>query len=85
MSGFYNVWPKVLHPDEVLPQMTSGGYQKPFYFGGSQVPESIGINNSLNQKGRGLTKPKLNKNYQETGVDRIDRILIPHILPSLLK
>jgi hypothetical protein len=48
MSGFYNYWPKVNHPDEVFPQMESGGYQPPFFFGGSQVPTALGI------KGNGL-------------------------------
>jgi hypothetical protein len=48
MSGFYNYWPKVNHPDEVFPQMTSGEFQAPFFFGGSQVPTALGI------KGNGL-------------------------------
>jgi|688.fasta_scaffold309061_2 hypothetical protein len=40
MSGFYNNWIKVTHPNmkNDIVQMESGGYQKPFYFGGSQVP-----------------------------------------------
>lgn len=43
MSGFYNNWYKVNHPESVndIPQMESGGYQKPFYFGGSQVPNTL--------------------------------------------
>jgi len=85
MSGLYNVWPKVLNPDKQLPQMTSGGNQPPFYFGGSNVPITLGLDNSVKSKGRGLTKPKLNKKSQETGVDRIDKILIPSLLPSINK
>lgn len=38
MSGFYNNWLKVQHPEKNYIQTTSEGYQKPFYFGGSQVP-----------------------------------------------
>jgi hypothetical protein len=43
MSGFYNYWPKVNHQDEVFAQMTSGGFQPPFFFGGSQVPTALGL------------------------------------------
>lgn len=85
MSGFYNVHMKVLHPNKVLPQMTSGGFQPPFYFGGSNVPTVLGLDNSVKPKGRGLTKPKLNKKVQETSVDRLDKILLPRHLPSRIK
>ena len=43
MSGFYNYWPKVTHQNEIFKQMESGGYQAPFFFGGSQVPTALGI------------------------------------------
>lgn len=43
MSGFYNYWPKVNHPNEVFSQMESGGFQPHFFFGGSQVPTALGI------------------------------------------
>lgn len=85
MSGFYNVWPKVLHPNAELPQMESNGFQPPFFFGGSQVPTSLGLDNSVKGKGRGLTQPKLSKERQETQVDRLDKIYIPHTLPCLKK
>ena len=42
-SGIYNYHPKVAHPGAVLPQMTSDGFQPPFFFGGSQTPVSLGI------------------------------------------
>jgi hypothetical protein len=45
-SGTYNYWPKVNHPDKMFIQMESGGSQKPFFFGGSQVPLALGINGS---------------------------------------
>jgi hypothetical protein len=48
MSGFYNYWPKVNHPNEVFPQMESNEFQPPFFFGGSQVPTALGI------KGNGI-------------------------------
>lgn len=43
MSGFYNNWFKVTHPNanNDIIQMKSNGIQKPFYFGGSQVPEVL--------------------------------------------
>ena len=42
-SGIYNYWPKVTHPNAILPQTTSDGFQTPFYFGGSQVPINLNI------------------------------------------
>lgn len=45
-SGTYNYWPKVNHPDKMFIQMESGGSQKPFFFGGSQIPLAKGINGS---------------------------------------
>ena len=43
MSGVYNYWLKVNYPDlpNDIVQMESGGFQKPFYFGGSQVPVNL--------------------------------------------
>lgn len=44
MSGFYNNWIKVNNPNlnnNIVP-MESNGFQKPFYFGGSQVPYTLG-------------------------------------------
>lgn len=56
MSGFYNNWVKVQNPtmSNNIPQMESNGYQTPFYFGASQVPINLGLNNSI--KGGGLNK-----------------------------
>ena len=43
-AGIYNYHPKVNHPLSTFPvQMKSGEYQVPFYFGGSQVPISLGL------------------------------------------
>ena len=42
-AGIYNYHPKVEHPNKVFPQMTSDGFQKPFFFGGSQVPVNLGL------------------------------------------
>jgi hypothetical protein len=42
-SGGYN--PKVFnsHMSNNIPQMRSQSFQKPFYFGGSQVPVNLGL------------------------------------------
>jgi hypothetical protein len=42
-SGGYN--PKVFHPEmsNNIPQMRSSCFQKPFFFGGSQVPVNLGL------------------------------------------
>jgi hypothetical protein len=37
-AGIYNYNPKVNNPKKTFVQMESGGFQAPFYFGGSQVP-----------------------------------------------
>ena len=42
-AGIYNYRPKVEHPNKMFIQMTSDGFQKPFFFGGSQVPVNLGI------------------------------------------
>lgn len=42
-AGIYNFHPKVEHPNSVFPQMESGEYQPPFYFGGSQVPVNLHV------------------------------------------
>lgn len=44
-AGTYNYWPKVVNPNKAFPQMTSDAFQPQFYFGGSQVPENLGIIN----------------------------------------
>ena len=44
MSFNYGYNPKVLHPNTLnsrIPQMESGGFQTPFFFGGSQVPTDL--------------------------------------------
>ena len=51
-SGGYN--PKVSNPNLVLPQMKSEVFQKPFYFGGSQVPVNLLLSKS-SYSGAGFT------------------------------
>lgn len=60
MSGFYNYWPKVNHPDEVFPQMDSASHQPPFFFGGSQVPTALGI------KGNGMSSHHMISTLRDT-------------------
>lgn len=67
MSFNYGYNPKVLHPDlenSRIPQMTSGAYQTPFFFGGSQVPTDLFLSKNryngsyssddIKAKGRGI-------------------------------
>jgi len=42
-AGTYGYFPKVMHEKQTFHQLTSAGYQPPFFFGGSQVPVSLGI------------------------------------------
>ena len=44
MSGGYA--PLVLHPNEYKLQTESGGFQRPFFFGASQVPVNLGLKHS---------------------------------------
>lgn len=57
MSGIYQNWIKVQNPNlnnNIIP-MESGGYQKPFYFGGSQIPSNLNIDDTnLNISGNGI-------------------------------
>lgn len=55
-SGFN---PKVLNPNlntNSIPQTLSGGFQKPFFFGGSQVPYDLNLKLNLPNKmtGKGM-------------------------------
>lgn len=45
MSYNYAYQPKVENPNlpTTIPQMASGGFQVPFFFGGSQVPVNLGL------------------------------------------
>lgn len=49
-SGTYNYRPKVEHPNKEFIQMTSDGFQPPFFFGGSQVPLAMGIDTHTNDQ-----------------------------------
>lgn len=63
MSGGYS--PKVANPtmSNDIPQMRSAVYQKPFYFGGSQVPVNLGLSKQ-SYSGSGFVgdKPNPKKN-----------------------
>ena len=50
-SGTYAYWPKVNNPNSQFVQMTSGEYQPPFFFGGSQIP--LAMNGSFGSAGGG--------------------------------
>lgn len=85
MSGFYNNWFKVTHPNvpNDIVQMRSGGSQTPFYFGGSQVPEVTKNNNhqiSDNSKKRKLSFLPDDQVYQHG-----QGIHIPRSIGSLKK
>jgi len=45
-AGIYNYHPKVAQPNKVFYQMTSGGFQSPFYFGGAQTHTALGFSTS---------------------------------------
>lgn len=60
MSGIYNYHPTIGNPEEFTVQTKS--QQKPFYFGGSQVPINLDMNNTnLNITGEGFGKKHIAK------------------------
>lgn len=88
MSGFYQNWIKVQNPNlpNDIPPMESGGYQTPFYFGGSQVPVNLGIDNSI--EGGGLHKTNFKPHVKglkvpPIQVNRHSNIMIPRHLSSI--
>ena len=94
MSGFYNNWYKVQNPsspNDITP-MESGGFQPPFFFGGSQVPSALKL--STNEiKGTGIKGyKKINflpqvkgKGVQSTQNNKHSNIFIPRHMGSLKK
>lgn len=88
MTGIYNYHPKVNNPSlsNNIPQMEDEALQKPFFFGGSQVPVNLGINQDIS--GKGLNKKSKVKNTnqsklsQKTSIDRSSNILMPRTLSS---
>ena len=87
MTGVYNYHPKVENPtmSNNIPQMRDEALQKPFFFGGSQVPVNLGINQDIS--GTGLNKKSKVKNNsqsklsQKTSINRSSNILMPRTLP----
>jgi hypothetical protein len=83
-AGIYNYHPKVAQPNKVFHQMTSGGFQQPFYFGGAQSPIALGFSTSSTQSpsydftsdkmaGTGLGK----RGIQETTHEKHTKIMLP--------
>lgn len=91
MSGFYSNWVKVQHPNEVFPQMTSNGYQAPFYFGASQVPEvlALDIHESKHKTGHKVSQNNVQnitgKGIQNTTIEKNNNIRIPRHMSSVRK
>jgi hypothetical protein len=87
MSGFYNYWPKVNHPDTVYHQMESGGFQTPFFFGGSQIPTALGIkgNGFVTHHHISIHAPRqhLGLNVQLTNHTKHHNIHIPRHLKAI--
>ena len=66
MSGGYN--PKVSMPNlqNNAPPLRSGGFQKPFFFGGAQTPTALGLR-SISGSGLDLTEKVMNGSYNNRG------------------
>lgn len=57
MSGYYNYHPTIDKPESF--QVQTASQQKPFYFGGSQVPVNLNLKPQLS--GSGVGKKHLQK------------------------
>lgn len=96
MSGFYQNWIKVQNPEmsnNIVP-MESGGFQTPFYFGGSQVPIALNLKGTdLDISGNGINgyrktnfMPEIRgKGIQSTQMSSQSRIHMPRHLGGLTK
>ena len=96
-SGIYSYWPKVNHPNAEFRQMTSGGYQPPFFFGGSQVPVNLGLD-THEIAGSGIQNYKSHVHMSEalpvsgkvgrgitTTASKSGKIFLPKHMPSIYK
>ena len=67
MSYSYSFNPKVANPhlSNKIPQMESGGFQKPFFFGGSQIPTDLFLSKSQysGSSGTGLHQGNISKSH----------------------
>ena len=67
-SGIYNFHPKIEHPNKVFMQMESGGFQTPFFFGGSQIP--LELNHA---SGSGIKTPYVSHTRHARAMDAQQR------------
>ena len=88
MSGIYNHWVKVLEPGlpNDIVQMRSNGDQKPFYFGGSNIPEVNGISGSgfNTQHTVSTIASKVNQGINPY-YEKHSKIVLPKFLKSVRK
>jgi len=91
MSGVYNNWVKVNNPymsNDII-QMRSNEFQTPFYFGGSQVPINLGIEETKSKTNHRISTSgeKIGQgiNRQSIYNEKHKNILLPRNLPSIMK
>jgi len=90
-SGTYAYWPKVNNPNSQFVQMTSGEYQPPFFFGGSQIPLAMNGSGLQHTQIPGRPKYTVKPIYNGKGLDHAsletslhnDKIYIPKHLASM--
>lgn len=71
MSGGYNPKVEFPHMSNNIPQMRSGEFQKPFFFGGAQAPTALGIRTTsaaTTPTGKGLIIHSENKQMPRGGM-----------------
>ena len=87
MSGVYNNWIKVQNPEmnNNNIQMESGGFQKPFYFGGSQIPSYFKEKEDNNYEKTNFNPEIKGKGIQTTQIFKQSNIHIPRHLGTFNK
>ncbi len=96
MSGFYQNWIKVQNPDmsNNITPMVSGGFQTPFFFGGSPVPTVLQMTGTdMNITGEGVHNyskihfmPEVKgKGVAPTQINKHSNIMMPRHMGSLKK
>jgi hypothetical protein len=75
----FNYNPKMANPymSVNIPQMRSASFQTPFFFGGSQVPNDLGITKQPKMTGGAIKKHKFTTLQQS---DTKQLIALPHSL-----
>ena len=93
MSGIYGNWIKPQYPfmSNDIPQMRSEGFQQPFFFGASNIPNDLGLKSNitggsvaLDANGKIMKPAEQGVSRQITGFSKKSRVLKPRKIKHLV-